>query len=51
MDRTTRIGPLARADSVRDLQSQVDRSVRAGAVVATGGRPLVRPGFYYPPRC
>jgi len=49
MQRTTRIGPLARADSVRDLQDQVDRSVRAGAVVATGGRPLDRPGFYYPP--
>jgi succinate-semialdehyde dehydrogenase/glutarate-semialdehyde dehydrogenase len=49
MERTTRIGPLARADSVRDLQDQVDRSVRSGAVVAIGGQPLERPGFYYPP--
>ena len=50
MERTTRIGPLARARlCVRDLQDQVDRSVRSGAVVAIRGQPLERPGFYYPP--
>ncbi|MEW6367540.1 MAG: NAD-dependent succinate-semialdehyde dehydrogenase [Acidobacteriota bacterium] len=48
-DRTTQIGPLARPDLVDDLHSQVERSVRAGARLLTGGRMLDRKGYYYEP--
>ena len=48
-DRATDVGPLARADLVRDLARQVDGSVAAGARVVTGGKPLPGPGFYFAP--
>jgi succinate-semialdehyde dehydrogenase/glutarate-semialdehyde dehydrogenase len=34
---------------VRDLQSQVDRTVAAGAKVLTGGSPLDAKGWFFPP--
>ncbi|GIV04213.1 MAG: succinate-semialdehyde dehydrogenase [Fimbriimonadales bacterium] len=49
MEPDTRVGPLARADLVETLQRQVDESVRRGAKVELGGRPLNRAGFFYPP--
>ncbi len=49
MDRTTDVGPLARADLRKDLQSQVDRTVAAGAHLALGGRPMEGRGYFYPP--
>ncbi len=49
LDEKTQIGPLARADLVRDLHGQVQRSVELGARVITGGSPLKRSGFFYPP--
>ena len=49
MDRTTDVGPLARADLREDLQSQVDRTVAAGAHLALGGRPMEGRGYFYPP--
>jgi succinate-semialdehyde dehydrogenase/glutarate-semialdehyde dehydrogenase len=49
MDRTTDVGPLARADLRDDLQSQVDRTVAAGAHLALGGRPMEGRGYFYPP--
>ena len=48
-DRATDVGPLARRDLVDDLHSQVTRSIAAGAVLRTGGRPIEGPGFFYPP--
>ena len=36
-ERTTQVGPLARADLVEELDSQVRRSVAAGARVLAGG--------------
>lgn len=48
-DADTRIGPLARADLVATLHRQVEESVRLGAKVELGGKPLDRPGFFYPP--
>jgi succinate-semialdehyde dehydrogenase/glutarate-semialdehyde dehydrogenase len=45
----TRIGPLARADLVENLQRQVEESQRLGARVELGGQPLPGPGFFYPP--
>jgi succinate-semialdehyde dehydrogenase/glutarate-semialdehyde dehydrogenase len=49
MDRATELGPLAREDLVVDLDRQVERSVSRGARIATGGRRLDRPGFFYAP--
>ncbi len=49
MDRATQVGPQARKDLVDDLQDQVERAVAAGARLLTGGAPLDRPGFFYPP--
>ncbi len=48
-ERDTDVGPLARQDLMDDLQSQVDRSVRAGAKLALGGKPLEGAGYFYPP--
>ncbi|MFL5304154.1 MAG: NAD-dependent succinate-semialdehyde dehydrogenase [Polyangia bacterium] len=48
-DARTQIGPLATA-SIRDgVADQVERSVKAGARLLTGGHVLDRPGFYYEP--
>jgi acyl-CoA reductase-like NAD-dependent aldehyde dehydrogenase len=49
LDRTTAIGPLARADLVTELERQVRRSVELGARCLTGGEPLQRPGHYFAP--
>ncbi|GAB3198243.1 NAD-dependent succinate-semialdehyde dehydrogenase [Nocardioides hungaricus] len=46
---TTRIGPLARVDLADELARQVEESVRAGAVVLTGGRRLERGPAWYAP--
>ena len=49
MDEATQIGPLA-TPSIRDgVDDQVQRSVRAGARLLTGGARLDLPGYYYPP--
>jgi succinate-semialdehyde dehydrogenase/glutarate-semialdehyde dehydrogenase len=48
-ERTTQIGPLAREDLLHALHEQVQRSVSAGAELATGGACLDRPGFFYVP--
>jgi succinate-semialdehyde dehydrogenase/glutarate-semialdehyde dehydrogenase len=49
LDRATEVGPLARADLVDALDRQVRESVKAGAVVATGGTRIDRPGFFHAP--
>lgn len=48
-DETTQLGPLASADAVSSLDSDVKKTVAAGARVLTGGHPLDRPGCYYAP--
>jgi len=48
-DPATELGPLATADAVKDLHRDVQKSVEAGARVLTGGKPLDRPGSFYPP--
>ncbi len=48
-DPRTQVGPLATA-SIRDgVADQVQRSVRAGARLATGGHAVDRPGYFYEP--
>ena len=49
LERDTDVGPLARADLVQDLDRQVRESVAAGARLVLGGKPLDRPGSFYPP--
>jgi succinate-semialdehyde dehydrogenase/glutarate-semialdehyde dehydrogenase len=48
-DEKTELGPLATADGVADLDRAVQKTVAAGARVLTGGKPLDRPGNFYPP--
>ncbi|MBK1629896.1 succinate-semialdehyde dehydrogenase [Thiohalocapsa halophila] len=47
--RETTLAPMARADLRDDLHAQVQVSMDAGAVLAMGGQPLDRPGFFYAP--
>jgi succinate-semialdehyde dehydrogenase / glutarate-semialdehyde dehydrogenase len=49
MDAKTELGPLSSEGAVKDLQEAVDATVKAGARVATGGKPLDRPGAFYAP--
>ena len=49
MDAATELGPLATADAVTSLQADVDATVRAGARVLTGGKPVDGPGSFYAP--
>ncbi|HJQ71596.1 MAG TPA: NAD-dependent succinate-semialdehyde dehydrogenase [Blastocatellia bacterium] len=49
MNEATEIGPLATADILADLESQVRKSVEAGARVLTGGHRVEGAGFYYAP--
>jgi succinate-semialdehyde dehydrogenase/glutarate-semialdehyde dehydrogenase len=49
MDAATEVGPLATADAVTSLQSDVDATVKAGARILTGGKPLNGAGSFYAP--
>ncbi|NWG13541.1 MAG: NAD-dependent succinate-semialdehyde dehydrogenase [Acidobacteria bacterium] len=49
MDRSTQIGPLARADLREALDLQVRESVRQGARLLLGGRSRPGRGYYYEP--
>ncbi|HEY6265608.1 MAG TPA: NAD-dependent succinate-semialdehyde dehydrogenase [Candidatus Acidoferrum sp.] len=48
-DEETELGPLSTADGVSDLDRDVQATIRAGARVLTGGKPLDRPGNFYAP--
>jgi succinate-semialdehyde dehydrogenase/glutarate-semialdehyde dehydrogenase len=48
-DESTQLGPLANAAAVSSLDSDVKKTVAAGARVLTGGHPLDRPGSFYAP--
>ncbi|MGM7650460.1 NAD-dependent succinate-semialdehyde dehydrogenase [Serratia marcescens] len=47
--RATQIGPMARENLLDNLHSQVERSVREGAVLLIGGRAKEGEGYYYLP--
>ncbi|MCI0393866.1 MAG: NAD-dependent succinate-semialdehyde dehydrogenase [Chloroflexi bacterium] len=49
LDPAVEIGPLARQDLQDGLAAQVEASVAAGARLLLGGRPLDRPGYFFPP--
>ena len=48
-DEKTELGPLATADAVKSLDADVQKTVKAGAKLLTGGHPLKQPGNYYAP--
>ena len=45
----TRIGPLATAQQIQELDLQVKSALQAGARLLTGGGPMLGRGFYYEP--
>ena len=49
LDPSVDVGPLARADLRAALDRQVRSSVRAGAKVLLGGRPVPGRGYFYEP--
>jgi len=49
LERATQVGPMARGDLRAELERQVDASVRMGARVLLGGKPLDRKGYFYAP--
>ncbi|HET6569840.1 MAG TPA: aldehyde dehydrogenase family protein, partial [Rhodothermales bacterium] len=49
MDEATDVGPLARGDLRDDIHDQVQRSLKEGARLLTGGQKIDGPGFYYRP--
>ena len=49
MDPATEVGPLSTADAITSLQTDVQKTVGAGARVLTGGKPIDRPGNFYEP--
>lgn len=46
---TTQCGPLINIEAVHRIHGLVQDAVGRGAQVLTGGQPVDRPGFYYPP--
>jgi succinate-semialdehyde dehydrogenase len=48
-DPSSVIGPMARADLRDELHRQVERTIAAGAVLATGGYKIDGPGSFYAP--
>jgi len=48
-DEKTELGPLSTPDGVKDLDADVQKSIKAGAKLLTGGHPLQRPGNFYAP--
>jgi succinate-semialdehyde dehydrogenase/glutarate-semialdehyde dehydrogenase len=48
-DEKTDVGPLATPGAVESLQTDVQKSIEAGARLLTGGKPNPGPGNYYPP--
>ena len=49
MNEETELGPLARKDLMSELHEQVKQSVKAGAQLLAGGKPIEGQGYFYPP--
>jgi succinate-semialdehyde dehydrogenase/glutarate-semialdehyde dehydrogenase len=49
LDESTDVGPLATPQIVRDIETQVEKSLAAGARLVTGGRRLGERGNFYAP--
>ena len=49
LDSTVQVGPLATEQILKDVASQVDRSIALGAEVEVGGRRIGATGYFYEP--
>ena len=49
LKRETQIGPMARGDLRNALEQQVEDSVKMGAKVVLGGKPVESKGYFYTP--
>ncbi len=49
MDEKTQVGPIVDEKALRQLESQLERSVELGARVVTGGARLERTGYFFKP--
>lgn len=49
LDTTTEVGPLCTLRQRDAIATVVGKSIDAGARLVTGGQPMERDGFYYPP--
>ena len=48
-DSSTQVGPMARADLREGIQRQLDESLKAGAVLLAGGKPIPGDGYFFEP--
>ncbi|HWF14089.1 MAG TPA: NAD-dependent succinate-semialdehyde dehydrogenase [Candidatus Acidoferrales bacterium] len=48
-DEKTDVGPLANAEAVKSLDADVQSTIKSGAKVLTGGKPVDGPGSFYMP--
>ena len=48
-DENTDVGPLSSAEALKELDADVQKTIRAGARLLTGGKRLNQPGNYYLP--
>ena len=49
MQEATKLGPLSSKKALEDLEEQVEKSVKAGAKLITGGKSFDMPGFFMQP--
>ncbi|HEU5379957.1 MAG TPA: NAD-dependent succinate-semialdehyde dehydrogenase [Ktedonobacteraceae bacterium] len=49
LERETQVGPLARSDLRAELDRQVQASVKMGARIILGGKPVAGRGYFYEP--
>jgi succinate-semialdehyde dehydrogenase/glutarate-semialdehyde dehydrogenase len=49
LDEATELGPLATPDGLASLDADVQKTIKAGARLLTGGKRLDRPGNFYAP--
>lgn len=49
LDPKTQVGPLANKQGLDILKNQVDKSVKMGAKIVTGGKTIKGKGFYFEP--
>lgn len=47
MDRTTEIGPMVSEDALKNLEKQVNQTVKQGAKVVVGGKRIKREGAFF----
>ncbi|HNQ77566.1 MAG TPA: NAD-dependent succinate-semialdehyde dehydrogenase [Acidobacteriota bacterium] len=49
LSEETDVGPLAKREFLEELEQQVERSVKEGAIVLAGGKKPESDGWFYPP--